>query len=315
MSVHKPVMIKEVIDILDPMPGQLFIDCTLGAGFYSQEMAQRIGSKGKLVSIEWDKKAKERFDNLLKKNSKLQIKTVLDNFANLRNIAVKEGIEKNSCSGIVFDLGLSSDQLADNERGFSFQKDAPLNMAFSQDLEGKTLDIVNNYSLKDLVKIFKEYGEDPHAHRVSRAIVFYRRKKRIARVKQLIEIIENSVPIKNLRKKKIHPATLYFQALRIATNDELNNLKQALNASLDLLKIGGKIVVVSFHSGEDRIVKNFFRSKSAKCQCLPSDLICSCLEPKLKVLTKKPLTATLEEIEENPRSRSAKLRAIEKINL
>ncbi len=308
-------MIREVIDFLDPMPGQLFIDCTLGAGGYSKEIAQRIAGKGKLISIEWDKKAKERFDNYLKKNSKLKIKTVLDNFANLESIAEKEGIEKNTCSGIVFDLGLSSDQLADNERGFSFQGDGPLNMAFSQDLEGKTIEIVNNYSLKDLVKIFKEYGEDPHAFRVSRAIVFYRRKKRIARVKELVEIIESSLAIKNKAKKKIHPATLYFQALRITTNDELNNLKQALNASLELLKIGGKIVVVSFHSGEDRIVKNFFRSKSAKCQCLPSDIICTCLEPKLRVLTKKPLTATIEEINENPRSRSAKLRVVEKINL
>lgn len=311
MSVHKPVMIKEVLDFLDPKPGQLFIDCTLGGGNYSLEIAKRIGAKGKLISIEWDAKAKKRFDNFLKNNSKLKIKTVLDNFANLDDIAKREGIKKNTCSGIVFDLGLSSDQLEDSERGFSFQADGPLNMAFSQDLEGRTIEIINNYSLKDLVKIFKEFGEDPHAYRVSRAIVFYRRKKRIARVKQLLEIIESQ----NLPNKKIHPATLYFQALRIATNDELSNLKQALDSSLDLLKIGGKILVVSFHSGEDRIVKNFFRSKSAKCQCLPSDLICTCKAPKLKILTKKPLMATQEEINENPRSRSAKLRVVEKINI
>ncbi len=308
-------MIKEVIDFLDPKSGQVFIDCTLGAGGYSREIAQRIGTKGKLISIEWDTKAKERFDRSIKKDSKLKIITVLDNFANLASIAEKEGIEKNTCSGIVLDLGLSSDQLADNNRGFSFQGDGPLNMAFSEELEGKTIEIVNNYSLKDLVKIFKEYGEDPHAFRVSRAIVFYRRKKKIARVKQLVEIIESTLAFKNLKKKKIHPATLYFQALRIATNDEFNNLKQALNSSLELLELGGKVVVVSFHSGEDRIVKNFFRSYSAKCQCLPSDIICTCKEPKLKVLTKKPLSATLEEINENPRSRSAKLRVVEKINL
>ncbi len=313
MSVHKPVMIKEVLDFLNPQAGQTFIDCTLGAGHYSSEIAKLVRKKGKVLAIEWDSQAKERFDRLIKDENKLNIKTVLDNFANLKNIAKREKIDENSCSGIVFDLGLSSDQLADSSRGFSFQTDAPLNMAFSKELEGKTLEIVNNYSLKDLIKIFKDYGEDPHAYRVSRAIVSRRRKERIARVKQLLEIIESSLPIKTLKKKKIHPATLYFQALRIETNDELNNLLSALQSSLNLIKKGGKIVVVSFHSGEDRIVKNFFRDNAKSCKCRPNDLICSCLGPRLKILTKKPLIATNEEIQNNPRSRSAKLRAAEKI--
>ncbi len=313
MSVHKPVMIKEVLDFLNPQAGQTFIDCTLGGGHYSSEIAKLVGKMGRVLAIEWDKKAKERFDRLIKSENKSNIKTVLDNFANLKNIAQREKIDEKSVSGIVFDLGLSSDQLADSSRGFSFQTDAPLNMAFSKDLEDKTIEIVNKYSLKDLIKIFKDYGEDPHAYRVSRAIVFKRRKERIARVKQLLEIIESSLPIKSLKKKKIHPATLYFQALRIATNDELNNLSSALYSSIDLLKEGGKIVVVSFHSGEDRIAKNFFRDNAKTCKCRPSDLICSCQGPRLKILTKKPLIATNEEIQNNPRSRSAKLRAVEKI--
>ncbi len=313
MSVHKAVMIKEVLDFLNPQTGQTFIDCTLGGGHYSLEIAKLVGKKGRVLAIEWDKKAKDRFDRLIKSENISNIKTVLDNFANLKDIAQKEKIDEDSCSGIVFDLGLSSDQLADTSRGFSFKTDAPLNMAFSKDLEDKTLEIVNNYSLKDLIKIFKDYGEDPHAYRVSRAIVSKRRKERIARVKQLLEIIESSLPIKILKKKKIHPATLYFQALRIATNDELNNLSSALESSIDLVKKGGKIVVVSFHSGEDRIVKNFFRDNAKACKCRPNDLICSCQGPRLKILTKKPLVATFEEVQNNPRARSAKLRAAEKI--
>lgn len=306
-------MLKEVLDFLDPKSGQVFIDCTLGAGNYSQEIAKLVGKKGKVFSIEWDVKAKKKFDHLIKDKKDLSIKTVLNNFANLDEIAEKEGIEKDTCSGIVFDLGLSSDQLEDEDRGFSFKKDAPLNMAFSKELADKTIEIVNYYSLKDLVKIFKDFGEDPHAYRVSRAIVFYRRKKRIARVKHLLEIIESSLPVKNFKNKRIHPATVYFQALRIATNDELNNLRLALAKSLDLIKSGGRIVAISFHSGEDRIVKNFFRENSRNCRCLPSDLICTCQDPKLKILTKKPLVATDEEKKENPRSRSAKLRVAEKI--
>ncbi len=311
MSVHVPVMLAEVMAYLNPQPGEIFIDASLGGGSYSLALAKAVSQSGQVLSIDWDQSAIIRFRKLIKQQGILNIKTRLGNFAELAIIAKEQGISLNTCAGIVFDLGLSSDQLEDRNRGFSFQREAPLNMAFSEDLANQTIEIINNYSLPNLVEIFKKYGQSLHAYRVARAIVSFRRKERIVRVKQLVKLIEETVPASFLRKK-IHPATLFFQALRIATNDELVNLNQALIASIDLLKSQGKIAVVSFHSGEDRLVKNFFRNQSRACLCSPSDLVCNCLEPKLKILTKKPLIPKTAEVEKNPRARSAKLRLAEK---
>lgn len=311
MSKHLPVMLKEVLDYLKPELGDIFIDGTLGGGSYSLALAKVVKDSGMILAIDLDEKAIERFEQKIKSTVNLNIKVSLGNFADIDLLAKKQGIKLNSCSGIVLDLGLSSFQLDDKERGFSFQGDGPLNMAFSEDLKQKTIEIVNNYSLSSLVKIFKEYGQTPHANRVARAIVSLRRKERIARVKQLIEIINGAV--KSNQFKKINPATLYFQALRIETNKELSNLKKFLPAAYQLLKKGGRLVIVSFHSGEDRIVKNFFKQESANCQCPKEKLICSCQGPKLKVLTKKPIGPSLVEVRNNPRARSAKLRAAIKI--
>lgn len=304
MPIHVPVMLTEVVKFLEPKQGQIFIDATLGGGSYSQALAKRVSKNGLILSIDFDNKAIANFEKKIVKEGIKNIKTVCGNFANLLSFAKDYGIKENSCSGIVFDLGLSSDQLADKNRGFSFQLDGPLDMAFNKELNYRTIEIINNYPLSELIKIFKEYGGDPHAYRVARAIVSFRRREMIARVKQLVEIIEQAVPIYYL-KKRIHPATRIFQALRIETNDELNSLKQALDDSLKLLKPEGKIVVVSFHSGEDRIVKHFFKDRADPY---------SDLGPVLKIITKKPIIPSQEEIKENPRSRSAKLRVAKKIN-
>lgn len=304
MSVHIPVMLNEVIKYIAVSKNDIVIDCTLGGGSYTKAIAKIVGKNGLVLAIDLDKEAISRF----KKESSLNVKIIEGNFADLENIALENNITYGTCKAIVFDLGLSSDQLADRKRGFSFQDDGPLDMSFSQDLNKETINIINSYSVDDLTSIFKNYSEDTHAYRVARAIVSFRRKERIVRVKQLVSIISEIV-----KKGKIHPATKVFQALRIETNRELDNLKKALPSALKLLKKGGKIAVVSFHSTEDRIVKNFFRDMALNCNCLKTDLICKCKGKQLEVLTKKPIIPSEEEVEDNKRARSAKLRVAKKL--
>ena len=241
---------------------------------------------------------------------------VRDNFANLKDI-VKKHFKNKKISGVVMDLGLSSFQLDDQKRGFSFKNDAPLDMAFAGEKNHNgtwTSEIVNQWSEDDLIKILKEYGEEKFAKRIAGRIVKRRKENPIKTTKELVEIIESAVPAFYRRDKKIHFATRTFQALRIATNDELQSLKQALESALEILEIGGRISVVSFHSLEDRIVKNFFREQARECICPKETPICICNhKPKLKIITKKPILPSESEVDKNPRSRSAKLRVAEKL--
>ncbi len=308
-------MLGEVMEILNPQPGQKFVDCTLGGGGYSRAILEKIGESGKVLAVDLDELAIENAKLKLKteiKNKKLILE--LDNFKNLRAIAGKHFADSDKFDGIVFDLGLSSAQLADRSRGFSFNlTDSPLKMNFGGQISRTAEDIVNSRSAEDLARIFKNYGEEKFAYRISSAIEKERKYGRIISAEKLAEIIVNAVP-KRFRSDKIHPATKVFQALRIAVNQELENLQEALPQTVDLLKTGGKLAIVSYHSLEDRIVKRYFKKESKDCLCPPEAPICACGHKAcLKILTNHILRPTEEEVLKNPRARSAKLRAAEKI--
>lgn len=295
---HIPVMLKEVLELLDIKKGGQYIDGTLGGGGYTRAISQAIGKKGKMLSTDLDPLA---IDNFLE-NKLENVLVINDNFSNIKEVVLKNKkfLLKNKFDGIVVDLGLSSAQLEDDDRGFSFQHDSNLDMSFGPQIENSTYWIVNNYQSSDLEKIIKEYGEESWARKIVEHIITYRKKKRIETTQELAEIIAGAIPRK-FWAKRIHPATKTFQALRIETNQELESLKEFLPQAIELLDKGGRLVVVSFHSLEDRIVKNYFRDLSKLEDC------------NIRILTPKPLIPEQSEIEKNYRSRSAKLRAIEKI--
>jgi 16S rRNA (cytosine1402-N4)-methyltransferase len=315
---HEPVMLKEIIEYLEPKAGGQFIDCTLGGGGYTMALSKIIGNKGKIISIDLDEAAIKNI-KLQIKNYKLQnIITTNGNFKDLSKIIeeTSKGEETKKFDGIVFDLGLSSYQLQDRARGFSFLLDGPLDMSFGQVVANKqraTEHIVNNYSEAGLEKIIREYGEERFARKIAQNIIKYREQKIIKTSQELAEIVVGSIP-KRFQNKKIHPATKTFQAIRMATNDELESLREVLPSAINLLKSGGRLAIVSFHSLEDRIVKHFFKKESRDCLCLPQVPVCVCNhQASVKIISKKPITPSQEEIERNPRSRSAKLRIIEKL--
>lgn len=289
---HFPVMAKEATEALCLESGKVYVDATLGGGGYSAIIAEKILPDGKLFSFDVDndaiKAASERLQGF--KN----VKIIKDSHVNIREHLNEMGVEKIT-GGVVYDFGASFYQLTNGERGFSFQKDAPLDMRFNQDADFSAYDVVNGYREDDLVRIFSEYGEERFSKRIAKAIVEERRKSPIETTSELSDLIINSTP---RIKSKIHPATRVFQAIRIEVNGELENIKDTLRNILPVLETGAIISAVTFHSAEDRIVKNFFRDNSARFH----------EDGKLEILTKKPLTATEEELKINPPSRSAKLR-------
>ncbi len=305
---HKPVLLKEVVKILDPKPGQVFVDATCGLGGHSQAILKKIGSFGKILCLDADIKAlKQCKDSLKRKNN---IVFVEGNFRDLKEIVRDKGFD--DVDGILYDLGLSSLQLADKSRGFSFRENGLLDMRISNKTFLLASDLINNLKESELVEIFKKYGEEKEAKVIAKEIVKTRAQKKITRANELVDIILRVVPYQY--KRKIHPATKVFQALRIAVNQELENLSFSLPQAIDLLKKGGRVVVISYHSLEDRIVKNIFKKEAKGCVC-PSELpVCKCgKKPRLVILTSKPIILKKDEIKTNPRSRSAKLRAAEKI--
>lgn len=307
-------MLKEVMEYLNPKPGQKFIDCTLGGGSYTIEIAKRILPDGKILSIDLDELA---INNLKFKILNLKLPNIIlahDNFKNLSAI-VKEYFKTGAkFDGIVFDLGLSSAQLENRARGFSFNlAGSPLGMNFGESIEQTAENIINNWSLEDLAGIFKEYGEEKFAKKIALAITKERRINRIITTDQLVRIITGAIP-KKFQNAKIHPATKIFQALRLAVNRELENLRQALPQAVNLLKPGAKLAVISYHSLEDRIVKQFFKQEAKDCLCPPVFPICRCgHQAQLKLITRGILRPTEQEVLTNIRSRSAKLRVGEKI--
>lgn len=299
---HYTVMKKEAVDALECKDGLIYVDCTLGGGGHSELILQRISPNGKLIAFDIDEDAITAASERLKNYKNLTI--VKSSYTNIKQTLKKLGIEKIT-GGVLFDLGASYHQLTKQERGFSFMKEAPLDMRFNQDSDFSAYDVVNSYSEDELIRIFSEYGEERFSKRIAKKITETRKIKKIETTLELSNIIINAVPH---IKSKVHPATRVFQAIRIEVNQELQNIKNTLNEILDLLEFGAIISVISFHSLEDRIVKQIFKYHSAKCHCDKNQMICSCPPPMLELVNKKPIMASKEEIKENPPSRSAKLR-------
>lgn len=299
--MHTPVLKKEIIEYLNPRPNENFIDCTFGMGGHSEAILERNGPKGKVLGIEADPELYSSFQvgKFKIAGEELAKRMILANtsYTDLRNLVQEYSF--GPVNGILFDLGLSSWHLEKSERGFSFQKDEPLDMRYNPEATPLTAyEIVNSFPEKDIEDLLKEYGEEKFARQIARKIVQIREQKSIRTTLDLVEAIWAALP-ESFKSGKIHPATKTFQALRIKVNSELDNLEKALIQAVDVLGTEGRIVVVSFHSLEDRIVKRFFkRGKQINM---------------LEILTKKPITASEQEIEANPRSRSAKLRSVKKI--
>lgn len=299
---HYTVMKNEAVDALNCKDGLIYVDCTLGGGGHSELILQRISPNGKLISFDIDQDAIDAASERLKAYKNLTI--VKDSYTNVKQVLKNLGIEKIT-GGILFDLGASYHQLTKQERGFSFSKEAPLDMRFNMDSDFSAYDVVNDYSEDELVKIFSEYGEERFSKRIAKKIVEQRKIKKLETTTELADLIVNCTP---KVKSHIHPATRVFQAIRIEVNHELQNVKNTLNDVLDLLDFGAIISVVSFHSLEDRLVKQTFKYYSTRCHCERNQMVCNCPPPVIELVNKKPMMASEEEIKENPPSRSAKLR-------
>lgn len=295
-------MKNEAVDALNCQDGLIYVDCTLGGGGHSELILKRIQPNGRLISFDVDQDAIDAATERLKIYKNLTI--VKNSYTNIKQVFKDLGIEKIT-GGILFDLGASYHQLTKQERGFSFSKEAPLDMRFNMDSDFSAYDVVNNYKEEELVKIFSEYGEERFSKRIAKAIVQKRQAKPIQTTTELADIIVEATP---KIKSSIHPATRVFQAIRIEVNHELQNVKNTLMDVLDLLDFNAIISVISFHSLEDRVVKHVFKYYSTRCHCEKNQMICNCPPPILELVNKKPIMATEQEIKENPPSRSAKLR-------
>lgn len=306
---HKAVLLDEAIKYLNIKSDGIYFDGTLGRGGHSSEILKHLSENGRLIAVDRDIRAVQEVKKKLSGYSNLIIRHA--NFINFDRVLNELSLEK--VDGMLFDLGVSSPQIDNPERGFSYQKEGPLDMRMNRKQKLTAADIVNNYSKKEIENIISDYGEENWAARIAEFIVMRRKEKRIETTTELVDIIKAAVP-KGARRTGGHPARRTFQALRIATNDELNQLKKLINKAVDFLNPGGRIVIISFHSLEDRIVKHTFRELAEDCVCPPDFPICVCdKEAELKIITKSPIQAEESEVNDNPRSRSAKLRAGEKI--
>lgn len=309
--IHYTVMKNEAVEALECERGLkedlVYVDATLGGGGHSELILQKIGKSSRLISFDIDDDAICAATERLKDYKNLTI--VKDSYTNIKKVLQDLKIEKIT-GGILLDLGASYHQLTKMERGFSFSKNAPLDMRFNKDSDFSAFDVVNNYSEKDLVRIFSEYGEERFSKRIAKKIVEERKAKAIETTGELANLIINSTP---RVKSSIHPATRVFQAIRIEVNQELINIQKVLKEVLALLDNNAIISVISFHSLEDRLIKTFFKYHSLKCRCERTQMICKCGPPELEVITRKPVLASEKEIQENPPSRSAKLRIARRI--
>ena len=307
---HYPVMFSECIDGLDIKPNGIYVDCTAGGGGHSEGILKSL-EDGKLISIDQDDDAlltcKKRFENYKEKSI-----LVKSNFSELDRVLNELNID--FVDGVIMDLGVSSHQLDTPERGFSYNSDANLDMRMNPLSPLSAQDVVNTYSEFDLKRIISEYGEEKFASLIARNIVKERVIKSIDTTTELVEIIRKSIPVGAAKKESQHPAKRTFQAIRIEVNHELDVIEPALNTAVSRLKKGGRIVVMTFHSLEDRIVKNLFNTHAQGCICPKDFPICVCgNKPKIKIINKKPITASTKELEENSRSKCAKLRIAEKL--
>lgn len=306
-------MLEEVIDNLQVKKGDFCIDGTMGAMGYTKQLLKEVGKEGVVVSLDLDEKAIAEANKF--KNEKSLDNLIIEhsNFKNIKEVVSKHFSLQQKFNCIVVDLGLSSDQLYDKDRSFSFQSDAPLDMAFSETELNDTKRIVNDYSQRELERIIKDYGEERFAKSISTNIVKERKQEAIQSGKDLQRVIAKSVP-KRFWPKNVNVATKTFQALRIATNEELQNLEEFLPQAIELLRSQGRLAVVSFHSLEDRIVKHYLKQEAKDCICPPQAPICVCgHSAKIKIIEPKGITPSEEELKRNPRSRSARLRIAQKI--
>ncbi len=306
---HVSVLLNECIEALNIFNDGIYVDCTLGGAGHSGEIIKRLSDKGLLIGIDQDQDALDEAEKKLKGCGNLKL--VKNNFQNIYDIL--EDLNIKGVDGILMDLGVSSYQLDNPERGFSYMKDSPLDMRMNKDGELTAEYIVNEYSVDELYRIIKEYGEEKFAKRISNFIVQRRNEKRITTTWELVDIIKAAIPAK-ARREGPHPAKRTFQAIRIEVNSELEIISGAIEDSVEKLNKGGRLAIITFHSLEDRIVKNTFRKLENPCTCPPEFPMCICgNEAKVKVITRKPIEPTEDEIQINPRSRSAKLRILEKL--
>jgi len=305
VTFHTPVLVKEVIELLRVQPGGRYVDCTVGTGGHATAILEKSSPGGQLLGIDIDPKAIKISQARLQRFGKAVL-LVNDSFEHLEVICEDRGFRP--VHGILFDLGLSSHQLEDDGRGFSFQRDSPLDMRFSPTEEFTAADIVNTFPESRLDFLLKKYGEESRSHQIARWI---RKSRPIETTLQLVRVVEQAV---GKERGRIHPATKTFQALRIVVNQELERLETALRQAVNLLGCGGRLAVISYHSLEARLVKGFFQQESRDCICPPNAPVCVCEhKATLRIITKKVVTPLPEEIKANPRSRSAKLRVAERI--
>ena len=304
---HIPVLYYETLDNLVINPDGIYIDCTLGGGSHSEGILEKLSNKGLLISIDQDSTAIEYSKKRLEKFGS-KWKVFKGNFENIDTIAYMAGVDK--VDGILMDIGVSSKQLDDPERGFSYRYDVKLDMRMNTDQKISAYDVVNTYSEEQLSKIIFEYGEERHARKIAKLIVEERKSSPIEKTSDLIALIKRAYP----ERASKHPAKKTFQAIRIEVNRELEVLENAMSKAVELLKVGGRLAIITFHSLEDRIVKNTFKDLATACKC-PKDIpICVCGGvKKFEIITKKPIIPIDDELKNNNRAHSSKLRILERI--
>lgn len=310
---HITVLLDEAVKGLNIKPDGIYVDCTLGGAGHSQLIANQLGEEGHLFAFDQDEKAIVEANKTLEKHLEAgRVTLIQDNFRNLKDTLTRLGIDE--VDGVLYDLGVSSPQLDEAERGFSYQQDAPLDMRMNRHQELSAYTVVNEWPFADLVRIFNRYGEEKFAKQIARRIEQAREVQPIETTFELVDLIKEGIPAAT-RRTGGHPAKRVFQAIRIAVNDELGALEDSLDQALDLLSVGGRVSAISFHSLEDRMIKSMFKERTATKE-VPIDLplLPDQLEkPKYKIVTRKPILPSEEELEYNRRARSAKLRVIERL--
>ncbi len=306
---HVPVLADEVRRLLEVQPGETVVDATFGAGGHAELLALDLHGKGRFIVIDRDPTARQYFEGFRRKAG-VQARFLRGEFATVLDQLATNDVRADA---VLLDLGVSSMQLDRPERGFSYAVDAPLDMRMDPSADETAADIVNSAPERELAEIFRRYGEERYARQIARAIVRRRRREPFARTGELVDVIKTAIPTP-ARFGEGHPAKRVFQALRIAVNDELGQLEEALPAAIGLLRPQGRIAVISFHSLEDRIVKRFFRAEARGCECPPDFPVCTCgRDPVLRVVTSRAVRPEAREVALNPRSASARLRVAEKV--